>query len=170
MYADGLLKRTKLGKRFYYTSWSQPMHLMHGIVCTRALLRFWGADRDCELIGENEFRKHKFGVVPEWGILYPNGSLLLCEYCTADNVGRNGLVPKKVNFYIRFTKSIQSHFNARVVVVFILESRDAMKTATQCEATSFIYFVERDKFFSVNPNDQITAPVYWLDGKEYPLR
>jgi hypothetical protein len=171
MHKAGLLKRVKLGKRYYFSSWSQPSHLKHGIICTRALLRFWAAKKRCRFVSENEYRQEKFGVVAEWGILYPTGKMLHFEYCTADYVGRNGLVKKKMNLYAKHLPSIEKHFGAQGVVLAVLDTKKALDYAMENLHTSFAYFVELKRFMSVPASRQLSSPIYiWAeDGKEYPL-
>lgn len=168
----GELKLVKRGNKHFYSSWSQPAHLRHGLICSKSFLRIYAADKSGEAIGENAFRQQKFGVVPEWAIVYPNNTMLLFEYCTADNAGRNGLVVKKVNFYKKYLNRIEAHFHTKAIVVLVLDTIDALKHATNNIGASFAYFVDLKTFAKVKIGDHLKAPIYiWGgDGKKYPLK
>lgn len=173
MVAEGLLKLVKRkSNKNYYTSWAQPAHLRHGLICSKSFLRIYAANPTGEAIGENEFRAQKFGVVPEWGIVYPNGTMILYEFCTADNAGRNGLVVKKTNFYRKYLDRIETHFDSKAIVVLLLDTKDALKHATASLGAHFAYYVDLQTFAKVKTGDHLTAPIYiWGgDGNKYPLK
>lgn len=169
---SGDLKLVRRGNKHFYSSWSQPAHLVHGLICSMAYLRIHAANPSGEAVGENTFRQQKFGVVPEWAIIYPNGTMLLFEYCTADNVGRNGLVVKKVNFYRKYLRDIEEHFGSSAVVLFVLDTNDALRHALRSAGASFAYFVDLKTFAKVEAGNHLTAPIYFWggDGKRYPLK
>src|SRR5258706_10855683 len=57
--------------------------IVHGLACTESLIRFWRSRADGEIVAERFF--YGLGAVPEWGIRYPNGKMLLFEFCTKSN-------------------------------------------------------------------------------------
>lgn len=68
----------------------------HGLCCTEALVRFTCSDRHNEVISEKIFKSARLGSVPEWGIRYPNGNMLLFEFSTESNVHSRGNIANKI--------------------------------------------------------------------------
>src|SRR6185503_16683779 len=80
---------------------------------------FWPARTEGEIIAERFF--YGCGVVPEWGIRYPNGKMLLYEFSTKSNFHFSGLMNGKLNAYRRNLEKIEEKFQAKAIVVFVLD-------------------------------------------------
>jgi len=173
MVKKGLIKEAWWeGKKAY--SISHPVRLLeHGVACTECLIRFVSARREYAVVGEDAFKAKKFGVIPEWGLIWPRkGTMLLFEFCTEDNATRSGMVPRKVNLYRRNLRKFETAYDATAVVVFVLDlSRaDAEALASRCLHNEPIFFTDYRTFLSLNYGEALTAPIYiWGDGDTYPL-
>lgn len=166
-----LLKEVRWGRKKIYTAWAGRMHIEHGLVCSEALIRIIISKSDCTVISENEFRAQTFGVVAEWGIKYPNGKLLLFEYCTKDNVGRKGLVIRKANMYQASLPQIEEHFGAKAIVLFVLDTKETLAYVSDRRRHPFFYYVDLETFLRVPMGKQLSTPIYiWAgDGQKYAL-
>ena len=83
------LKAIKYGKKLVYVAPRKAKgesvdgltiypKIVHGLSCTEGLVRFWRARTEGEIIAERYF--YGCGIVPEWGIRYPDGKMLLFEF------------------------------------------------------------------------------------------
>ena len=164
--------------------------VVHGLGCTECLVRFYRSKTDGEIIAERFF--YGLGAVPEWGIRYPNGKLLLLEFCTENNFQHSNMMKGKINAYIRHLEKIEEKFQAKAIVVFVIDvprdtvesfvgalKRDVGSVADDAsalyEGDSFpfnpFFFTDYKKFLEVPFGQQLAAPIYfWIDGKEYPLK
>ncbi len=159
-----------------------PELFPHGVACTDCLVRFHRADVGGKVISEKEF--HGFGRKPEWGILFPSGTLLLLEFCTNDNFKRKKVLRNKVSTYIKILPEIVDKFGAeRGIVLFVC---DAERTAVEREVGLLRYaspdgdrfpllpffFVDYETFQSVELGKQLTEKIYiWaVDGRKEGLR
>lgn len=160
--------------------------IAHGLACTECLVRFYRSRRDGIVIAEKYFKM--LGAVPEWGILYPEGKILLLEFSTKSNFLYTGLMRGKLSAYRRNLEKIESKFQARAIVVFVIDiprqtlgrwvgswRRDAGSVAdAPAEGDRFpsdpFFFADYETFLQVPLGQQLTTPIYyWMDGKEYPL-
>jgi hypothetical protein len=105
--------------------------------------------------------------VPEWGIRYPSGKLLLFEYCSQDNFERYNLVKGKM---IRYR-----HTYPDGLVLFVIDAlrekvEQYVRKMTPCGDNFF--FTDYQTFKNVPIGQQLTAPIYiWgEDGQPYPLK
>jgi hypothetical protein len=165
--------------------------IVHELACTEMLVRFWRARTEGEIIAERFF--YGCGIVPEWGIRYPDGKILLCEFSTKSNFQFTGLMNGKLNAYRRNLENVEQKFQAKAVVVFVLDiprstverfvgtlKRENGSVADGDLSALYggdgfpfdpFYFVDNETFLKVPIGDQLKAPIYfWMDGKEYPLR
>jgi len=163
--------------------------IVHGLGCTECLVRFYRSKMDGEIIAERFF--YGLGAVPEWGIRYPNGKLLLLEYCTENNFLHSNMMKGKINAYIRYLEKIEEKFQANAIVVFVMDvprvkvknfvgtlKRDVGSVADASalhEGDRFpfnpFFFTDYRTFLDVPFGQQLAAPIYfWMDGKEYPLK
>lgn len=170
---------------------TQKNKIEHGLGCTECLMRFFLSRMDGEIIAERFF--YGLGVVPEWGIRYPNGKLLLLEYSTEDNFLRSNLMKAKINAYLRHLEKIEEKFEAKAIVLFVIDvsrvkvegfvnmvkredgSGAADAPAALYEGDRFplnpFYFTDYKTFLGIPIGQQLAAPIYfWIDGKEYPLK
>jgi len=146
--------------------------VVHGLACTECLVRFFRSRIDGTVIAERYFST--LGAVPEWGILYPNGSLLLFEFCTKDNFFFSGKVIGKMAAYRKNLERIEEKFAARAVVVFIADVKPGVlerfvKSRLMSEGKFF--FCDYETFLTLPIGRAIYEPIYtWsFDGKRYPL-
>jgi hypothetical protein len=195
------LKAIKYGKKLVYVSPQKAKgknmdeveiypKIVHGLSCTEGLVRFWRARTDGEMIAERFF--YGCGIVPEWGIRYPNGKMLLFEFSTKSNFQFSGLMNGKLNAYRRNLEKIEGKFQAKAIVVFVLDvpratveryvgtlKRDVGSVADSEQSALYggdsfpsdpFYFVDYETFLKIPLGDQLKAQIYfWMDGKEYLL-
>lgn len=165
--------------------------IIHGLACTECLVRLYRSRPDGVIIAERFFYGLG-GVVPEWGIRYPHGKLLLLEFCTESNFHHSTTMKGKINAYIRYLEKIEEKFQAKAIVLFVIDvSRDSVEGFVGTlrredgsaggvppplhEGDRFplhpFYFTDYQTFLGVPMGQQLTAPIYfWTDGKEYPLK
>lgn len=195
-----LVKRRKLrsvryGKRLIYIAprkvkgkivdeFSGLTKVPHGLACTECLVRFFRSRTDGEIIAERFF--YGCGAVPDWGIRYPNGKILLFEFSTKSNFMFTNLINGKLSAYERSIEKIEEKFQAQAVLVFVvdiprptLERFIARKTlpaqeraaGTVAGAPTNVMFTDYATFLDIPIGESLIAPIYfWLfDGKPYPL-
>lgn len=156
------------GSEAYY-----PLNLVHGLWCTEALVRFARADLNHVLYPEDYFKSNKFGVVPEWGIKYGNGSVLLFEFSTASNFYLRGNVQSKITRYTKNVYKFTEKLGKEPAVIFVLDipRREVERFVKENNFDGQFFFTDALTFKSVPIGNQLTAPIYfWSDGGEYPLR
>jgi hypothetical protein len=164
--------------------------IVHGLACSEVTIRFWRAKTDGEIVAERYF--YGLGTVPEAGIRYPDGKMLVFEFSTKSNFLFSGLMNGKINAYHRNLEKIEEKFQAKSIVVFVLAvpritveryvgtlkrtvgSVADGESSAPPEGDGFpsdpFYFVDYETFLKVPIGDQLKAPIYfWMDGKEYPL-
>ena len=119
-----------------------------------------------KVISEKDFKLHS--CVPEWGIRYPSGVLLLFEYCTEDNFYR------QLKWKVRKYQDYVLNSKERVVVLFVLDvSREKVKKFIERhQPVGPFYFVDYETFLKVPLGNQLTAPIYFWgeDQNVYALR
>jgi hypothetical protein len=173
----GKLIAHQMGKKIAYASIrhasKQPLFLEHGLGCTEGLVRIIRSKMDGEVIAERFFRG--FGSVPEWGIIYPNGKLLLYEYCTQDNFEHTLTMRNKIRKYLENLEAIEEKFNGEAIVLFVIDiSRDRVSRFIERYKPigGQFFFTDYNTFKSVPLGCQLTAPIYFWgeDGNPYPLR
>jgi hypothetical protein len=165
--------------------------IVHGLACTESLIRFYLSRKDGEIIAERFF--YGLGAVPEWGIRYPNGKMLLFEFCTESNFLFSNNMKGKLNAYKRHLEDIERKFNSEAVVLFVLDiskekvkryvgslRRDAGSVADGYQSAPYegdtfplnpLFFVDYETFLKVPFGKQLFDPIYFwpFDGKVYPL-
>lgn len=144
----------------------------HGLACTEGLVRMFRSDTNGLVIPERFFTK--FGAVPEWGILYPNGKLLLFEYSTKYNFHYSNLMAGKLSAYERTLEKIEERFGAKAIVLFVIdEKRELVENYLEMKGITneAFFFTDYESFLKVPIGRQLDAPIYiWMDGNSYPLR
>jgi len=165
--------------------------IIHGLACTESLVRFWLSRRDSEIIAERHF--YGLGAVPEWGIRYPNGKMLLFEFCTESNFLFSNNMNGKLNAYKRHLEVIEKKFSAQAMVLFVLDiSRERVRRfvgslssgvgsvaegvpSALYEGDTFplhpLFFVDYATFLKVPIGKQLSESIYFwaLDGRVCPL-
>jgi hypothetical protein len=144
----------------------------HGLACTEGLVRFWRSNMDAEIIPEYVFKG--CGIVPEWGLRFPNGKLLLYEHSTRNNFEHAGIVSGKISHYERLLEGIEKKFGAEeAIVLFVLDiERERVQTFVDKKVASReFFFTDYKTFLSVPIGQQLYVPIYiWGgDSESYPL-
>jgi len=141
---------------------------------------------DGEVIAERFF--YGLGSVPEWGIRYPNGKMILLEFCTKSNFLFSGMMMAKIIAYLRNLGKIEDKFQAKAIVVFVidvpratverfvgsLKREDGSLAGARADGDTFplnpFFFTDYETFLKVPLGKQLYEPIYfWSDGKQYPL-
>ena len=168
------LRAVRYGNKLIYavprkTKGFDGSNVYHGLSCTECLVRCFRSDTNCEVIPEKLFRG--FGCVPEWGIRYPNGSILLLEFCTKDNFYFSGNMRGKLEAYKENIWRIEEEFQAEGVVLFVIDiPRDAVKRFVENTDDDYLFFTDYETFLKAPIGKQLQEPIYiWVDGKEYGL-
>lgn len=145
--------------------------LEHGLVCTRCLVATWLSNTDGQMLAEKTFRK--YSIIPEWGIKYSSGKLLLFEYSTANNFRRKQLMREKMERYTDSLENIGKDFQCeRAFVVFVIEAtrEEVLRFVLDNEPDGDLLFSDLKSFRSVKLGQQLNTPIYiWRDGQSYPL-
>lgn len=166
----GKLRTVRHGKKLVYTASKKAstQHIDHGLACTRALLRFKKSKKGV-YVAESYFKRHGYKSIPEWGIVYPNGTLLF-EYTTADNFRRVKAMNRKVDVYRKEVKKFQGVFDKPFYLFVIEAPRYEVKRFAE-KLDGHFYAVDASSFFNVTKKEQLTTPIYiWGgDGQTYPL-
>ena len=199
---SGRLKAIPFGKKLVYALPRKVKHMsmddpgiypkiVHGIACSHIIARFWRARTEGEIVAERFF--YGLGTVPEAGIKYPDGKMLVFEFSTKSNFRYTGLMTGKIQAYRRNLEKIEEKFQAKTIVVFVLDvprstveryvgslKRDVGSVADSEASAPYqgdgfpldpFYFVDYETFLKVPIGEQLKAPIYlWMDGKEYPLK
>lgn len=143
--------------------------LYHGYRTTECLIGLMTA-KEGEPIPERAFRG--YGRVPEFGMRYENGSLLLLEFSTAHDVGYSGKLRGKLGGYENCLPEIDAAFAVKSTVLFVLDvPRDRVKRIVeQYSPGQHFYFTDYQTFCRLPLGQALISPIYiWRDGKEYPL-
>ena len=172
----GKLRSLKYGNRLVYCaprrSRGQQLFVEHGLGCTEGLVRIWRSQMNCLIIPERYFKG--FGNVPEWGIRYPSGKLLIFEFCTSGNFVKPGLINNKIMRYKVNIPAIEGRFNGEVVVLFVanIPRRLIQDFIERFLPEGPFLFSDYLTFKSVPFGDQLIASIYFWgqNGREYPLK
>ena len=115
-----------------------------------------------EIIPEKSFRGG--GVIPEWGLRYSSGKLLLFEFCTRNNFERYGLVKSKMSRY--------KEIYPEALVLFVLDvERETVETFVGNITGENFFFTDYETFKNVPLGEALDAPIYlWEDGTSGSLR
>lgn len=143
----------------------------HGLSCTSCLVRTWLSRQDGVIISEKKFIR--FRSVADWGIAYPNGSLLIFEFASYDNFNRVKLVRDKIAGYVASLDAMLTTFACkRGIVLYVADTgRGKVKSFVQeNDVPAEFYFTDYETFKSVPFKEQLSADIYiWQDGRSYPL-
>jgi hypothetical protein len=134
--------------------------LYHGYCTTECLIRFM-TTQEGVTIEERAFKG--YGRVPEFGIQYENGTLLLCEFSTKHDTHYSGKIRGKLGGYDECLDRIDEDFNARAGVVFILdvprqEVEDRLK---RWQPDGPYWFTDYETFLKVPMGQALIAPIYF---------
>jgi len=173
-----IYKKAKRGMNFLHEI-NMFRLIEHGLGCTETLVRFFRSDIEGMAIGERHFVG--LGVIPDGGILYPDGKILLFEFTTKHNFYYSGNMNSKLGTYKTNLSRIEKKFLADGFVVFIVDIPketleryvlELSQAGSVSDALHNAFFVDYKTFLTVPIGQQLTAPIYlWgADGKSYPLR
>jgi hypothetical protein len=134
--------------------------LLHGYCTTECLIRFMTAKEGIPF-PERLFKG--YGRVPEFGIQYENGTLLLCEFSTKHDVRYSGKIRGKLGGYDEHLIKIDDDFGARAGVVFVLdvprqEVEDRLK---RWQPDGPYWFTDYETFLKVPMGQALIAPIYF---------
>jgi len=183
----GKLRSILYGKKLIYAApkyvkGQDELHglskVAHGLECTEGLVRFYRSRMDGVVVAERFF--YGCGSVPEWGIVYPEGKMILFEYSTKHNFFFSGKMRGKLQAYQRNFSRIEQKFKARAMLVFVLDipaeilERFVLGERLAGSAAGALpnaFFTDKASFLKVPIGQQLTAPIYiWgMDGKPYRL-
>lgn len=166
----GKLFSVRFGKKLVYTAGRRASveHISHGLACTKSLLRFKHSGEGA-YVSERYFKRHGYQTIPEWGIVYPNGTLLF-EYSTADNFRRVKAMNEKLIAYRRELERFQAVFDNPFYLFVIEAPKQEVRRFVQKMDENF-YAVDAPTFFGIPKKEQLTSPIYYWggDGQTYPL-
>src|SRR5438093_8537311 len=117
--------------------------------------------------------------------------MLLLEFSTKSNFLYTELMNGKINAYVRNLEKIEEKFQAKAIVVFVIDvprntverfvgslKRDVGpvadgRTSASAGGDSFpfnpFFFTDYETFLKVPLGKQLYEPIYfWSDGREYP--
>lgn len=174
----GLLVAAKHGKRLVYACPRRVRHpgfyakVEHGLGCTEGLIRFWWSDMTAEIVEERFF--YGCGSVPEWGLRYDSGKMILYEYCTADNFSRIDVMRGKLVAYRKHLENINKRFSREGIIVFVCDvPRPKVENFVSEIKTADLpaVFTDFATFTKVPIGQQLTAKIYIFggDGSVNPL-
>ncbi len=146
--------------------------VVHGLACTECLVRFYRSRTDATVIAERNFST--LGAVPEWGLLYPSGKMLLFEFCSRSNFLYSGKMIGKLNAYRKNLPRIEECFGAKAIVVFVADvPREILDrfVASRLQDRGPYFFADYDRFLQVPLGGALSVPIYtWsYDGRRYAL-
>lgn len=195
-----LVKRKKLravqyGKRLIYAAprkvkaklmdeFTGLTKVAHGLACTECLVRFYRSKMEGEVIAERFF--YGCGAVPDWGIRYPNGKMLLFEFSTKSNFMFTNMLNGKLSAYGRSLEKIEEKFQSEAVLVFVVDvPRPALErfiagkimpaleraAGSVAGAPAKVMFTDYTTFLDIPIGEILDSPIYlWAkDGMPYPL-
>lgn len=164
------LRAVQSGKKLVYTASkkSSTRHICHGLTCTKALLRF-KSSKEGDYIPESYFRRYGYKAIPEWGIVYPNSTLLF-EYATADNFRRTKAMNQKIQIYRKELVRFRQVFKTPFYLIVIDAPRYEVQWFSEKLDENF-FVVYKQSFFEAEKGKQLTESIYiWGgDGKSIPL-
>lgn len=175
------LKAVRYGNKLVYTlpgyrkSRAKAEEIEHGLICTKALLRFkMSVKSEYKVISEKFLRSMQFKAIAEWGINFPRSkTMILFEYSTADNFSRRGTMMTKLKRYRDQLGLYEDFFESKPTVLFVFDAqRHQVKNFVRKYSNdSEFYFTDLESFMGVNLGYQFEAPIYLNggSGSRYPL-
>jgi hypothetical protein len=144
----------------------------HGLGVTEIITLLWRSRMEGVIMPERKLRG--FGVVPDGGISYDNGKMLLFEFCTEDNFYHSGKVQGKITRYNDSLSGIEGKFEREGIVLFVIDAdrRDIDEFVNKrMPLGGQFFFTDYKTFRAERIGEQLTAPIYiWgEDGWPYPL-
>lgn len=144
----------------------------HGLGCTETMVRLHRSDLEADVVPERKF--FGCGSVPDFGMKYKSGQMLLIEFTTRHNFSMTNSVIEKIAAYRNNLSTISNRFNASPIILFVVDV-PRVKIQTYIEERKPIslpiFFVDTETFNSIEIGSQLAAPIYlWgEDGLSYPL-
>jgi hypothetical protein len=175
---------TTFGKRKVYTCPRRvtrytselgiTLKIAHGLGVTECLVRLWRSNMKATVIEERFFYGSKCGSIPDIGLKYPSGKMILVEFTTKSNFERWGNIKNKLSHYRSNLWRIDEKFSSSSIILFVVDiPRDKLQKYLMeiTPAGLPVFFVDFDSFTSIPIGEQLSAPIYiWgEDGNSYPL-
>ena len=133
----------------------------HGLGCTECMVRLWRSNMSGQIIEEKEFVG--YGCIPDFGIQYPNGEMLLVEYATKDNYTGRKVIKNKLTAYRNYLWLIEQKFKATSVLLYVIDiSKETLEKFVNklIPLDIPVYFVDYQTFKNVEIGKQLSAPIY----------
>ena len=169
---------TNFGKRLVYACPRRVRNpdiiylIAHGLGCTECMVRLWRSNMESLVIPERKF----FGCrsIPDVGIKFPNGKMILVEYSSNDNFHKYNNLKNKLTSYKNNLSIINNRFNTESIIIFVIDvpREKVQKFVWDIMPIGLpVFFTDFETFKSVPIGEQLSAPIYiWgEDGKTYPL-
>jgi hypothetical protein len=149
---------------------SDGRNIAHSLGSTDVRVRIAISDREAQIISERYFRINRLlGIIPDGGFLFPNGWVLLYEFCTQDNSQRLNVLRWKVHQYQRILEDKRQY---QVLFVLDIPSERVMETVRKLSHHSAIFYIDYATFQRVPFGQQLSAAIYLngSSGQLYPLQ
>jgi hypothetical protein len=125
----------------------------HELTCTEILVRSY-LSKYGQLLSDAHFSGQPYK--PDGGILYPDGSQLLFEYCSKDNFSRKKLMAQKIEAY-------HDHQTYQIIIFVIQSCREKVLRFVM-EHPSNVWFCDLETFLTPAYHEQLQAPIYIWGG------
>ena len=127
-----------------------------------------------EVIEERKFYGSKCGSIPDIGLKYPTGKMILLEYTSESNFGHYNNIKNKLSHYRSNLWKIDERFKSSGIILFVIDipKEKLQKFVDEIKPAGLpVFFTDFETFKEVPLGSQLTAPIYiWgEDGKTYPL-
>jgi len=173
----GKIRSCKIGSTKYYAKLGKTRdfdihdtsNVPHGYAVTEDLVRLMTA-KEGEPLAQRLFRGYY--RVPEFGIRYENGKMILVEHSTENDTEYHQRLSGKLTGYGKSIEKIEEDFGVKVLVLFILDvKRERVKQLiNKYKPEGNYFFTDYQTFLSIPMGQALIAPIYlWKDLKERPL-
>lgn len=144
----------------------------HGLGCTECIVRFYRSNLQTEIIAERKFVG--CGTVPDFGVKFPNGKMILVEYTTKTEFSMKARIKNKLYKYQINLGKIEWNFDTKAMIIFVIDQpRENIERFVKkmIPIDLPVYFVDLESFKKVSIGEQLKAPIYiWgKDGESHPL-
>lgn len=117
---------------------------------------------------------YKCGSVPDLGLKYHTGNLLLVEYCSKSNFEHYNVIKNKLSAYRRNLWQIEEKFEGKGIILFVIDvPKDVLKKFVDGMVPMGlpVFFTDFESFKNTEIGSQLSARIYiWgEDGNTYPL-
>lgn len=146
----------------------------HGLGVTECIVRLWRSNMKSTVIEERLFYGSKCGSIPDVGLKYTNGKMILVEYTSKNNFLRYNNIKNKLSHYRSNLWRIDERFKCSSILLFVIDiPREKLQRFVEeiRPAGLPVFFTDFDSFKDILIGSQLTAPIYiWgEDGSNGPL-